>query len=85
MSRQTPTYNFGEYPLHITLSTDGANYELDPEEVNLGEPAGVSETFPVNRLAIMKARAYAHGYDLQVEQVPATVLVPAATQTQKVW
>jgi hypothetical protein len=69
-------YAFGDYPLHVTLSEDGKNYELDPEEVKLGEPVGIPEVFPVDHFQCMRARAYAHGNDLQIETVPATAQVP---------
>jgi hypothetical protein len=82
MAQKTPIYKFGEYPLHITLSSDGEQYELDPEEVKLGEPVGIPETFAVSQFPIMCERARAHGYDLQIEEVPATIVMPVTRKDE---
>ena len=77
MPAQTPTYAFGEYPIHIAPAwqeTEG--YEVDPEETGLAEPCGINTFFPAEQLDVMRARALAFGYVLVIEEPIPTTATP---------
>ena len=55
--------NFGEYPIHIVERAEGG-YAVESADQEIAEECGVTPVFEADRLEVMKARAYAHGYAL---------------------
>ena len=69
MPSKTPTYAFGEFPIHITpsASPEAEGYEVDPEETQQADECGINTWFPADRLDVMQARALAFGRVLIIE------------------
>ena len=54
---------FGQYPLHYMVSPGGAGIVV-PEDEAQGEQMGVTQTFHMDMMDTMRARAQAPGYML---------------------
>ena len=67
---------FGEYPLHLS-SGEGGVYTVADADLDIADPVGIPATFEADRLEIMKARAYAHGYTFVIDNPPAVEEAPA--------
>lgn len=67
--------NFGEFPLNITLDEETETYSVVPQQVTSAAAAGITATFPAERLEIMRARGAAFGYVLIEQSTPSTVKV----------
>jgi hypothetical protein len=57
-----PVLQFGEYPIHIGTDPETGDYAVEPQDQEYADSCGVTPTFGPDRLDIMKARAYAHGF-----------------------
>ena len=68
---------FGEYPLHLSLD-EGGVYTVADADLDAAEPVGIPATFEAERLEIMEARAYAHGYMFVIDN-PAVEEAPPAS------
>ena len=67
---------FGEYPLHLSRR-EGGVYTVADADLEAAEPVGIPATFEADRLEIMKARAYAHGYTFVIDNPAAVEEAPA--------
>ena len=70
---------FGEYPLRVYTDAEGY-YHVSQEDQGNADECGVTAAFGAERLEIMRNRALAYGYQLQLIDPPvsdATVLMQA--------
>lgn len=63
----TDTPPFGEVPLHLVHLADGT-YQVAPEDGASADACAVDQLFPAERLEIMRARALAFGYRLNIAE-----------------